>query len=121
MCSCFHEFRIFSYFLLFKVFYFHKKTLCSYFKRKFLKKIVKMLWFIKSAYVIYEWPLSERTGNALIKYFPKDKAKQSFGKFINCVAKAIKILTSRCRLHKKDRLKSAFRIFYRVSTLGGFK
>ena len=61
--------------------------------------------------------LSERTGNALIKYFPNDKAKQSFGKFLNLVAKAIKILTSRCKKDKKDHLKSAFRIYYKVGTL----
>ena len=60
--------------------------------------------------------LSERTGNSLIKYFPNDKAKQSFGKFLNVVAKAIKIMTSRCKKDKKDHLKSAFRIYYKVST-----
>ena len=59
--------------------------------------------------------LSERTGNSLIKYFPNDKAKQSFGKFLNLVANAIKILTSRCKVDKKDRLKSAFGIYYKVS------
>ena len=63
-----------------------------------------------AAYAIF----SERTGNALIKYFPNSPAKQALGKFIICVAKAIKILTARCRLDKKDKLKSAFRIYYEV-------
>ena len=56
--------------------------------------------------------LSERTGQAFIKYFPNNKAKKALGKFIICAAKAFKIMTSRCMVHKKDKLKSALRMHY---------
>ena len=56
--------------------------------------------------------ISERTGHAFMKYFPKDKAKQALGKLIICAAKSYKIMTSRCMKYKGDDLKSALRIYY---------
>ena len=56
--------------------------------------------------------LSVHTGQAFKKYFPRDKGKQALGDLIICVAKAYKIMTSRCMLNKKDNWKSALRMHY---------
>ena len=56
--------------------------------------------------------LSVHTGQAFKKYFPRDKGKQALGDLIICVAKAYKIMTSRCMLNEKDNWKSALRMHY---------
>ena len=69
---------------------------------------------LKYAYVIYEWPLSERTAACLETYFPNSKSKQALAKFIRVVSDAHKICTSRVMLDKSDKLHSAFGMFYEV-------
>ena len=43
-----------------------------------------------------------------MSYFPNCKRKQALAKFILCMAKAIKIATSRTKYDRKDKLHCAF-------------
>ena len=52
--------------------------------------------------------LSERTSAAFMTYFPNCKRKQALAKFIMCLAKAVKVATSRTKYDKKDWLHSAY-------------